>query len=51
MDILGPLPETRKGSKYILVIGDYFTKWKEAFPMHDMEASTVATIFINEFIC
>ena len=43
IDILGPLPETRKGNKYILVIGDYFTKWKEAFPMQDMEASTVAT--------
>ena len=51
MDILGPLPETRKGNKYILVIGDYFTKWKEAFPMRDMEAATVANIFIQEFIC
>ena len=30
MDILGPLPETDHGNKYILVIGDYFTKWKEA---------------------
>ena len=46
MDILGPLPETRKGNKYILVIGDYFTKWKEAFPMRDMGATTVANIFI-----
>ncbi len=38
MDILGPLPETERGSKYILVIGDYFTKWKEAYPMKNMEA-------------
>ena len=43
MDILGPLPETDHGNKYILVIGDYFTKWKESI--------TVARIFVNEFIC
>ena len=27
MDILGPLPLTERGNKYILVLGDYFTKW------------------------
>ena len=27
MDILGPLPQSVTGSKYILVIGNYFTKW------------------------
>ena len=51
MDILGPLPETDRGNKYILVIGDYFTKWKEAHAMPNMEAITVARIFVNEFIC
>ena len=51
MDILGPLPETDHGNKYILVIGDYFTKWKEAYAMPNMEAITVARIFVNEFIC
>ena len=51
MDILGPLPETARGNKYILVIGDYFTKWKEAHGMPNMEAITVARIFVNEFIC
>ena len=29
IDILGPLPQTVRGSKYILVVGDYFTKWME----------------------
>ena len=51
MDILGPLQETDHGNKYILVIGDYFTKWKEAHAMPNMEAITVARIFVNEFIC
>ena len=50
MDILGPLPETERGNKYILVIGDYFTKWKEAYPMRNMEATTVANILVHEFI-
>ena len=51
MDILGPLPETPRGNCYILVIGDYFTKWKEAFPLRDTEAVTVARVLVNEFIC
>jgi len=51
MDILGPLPETERGHKYILVIADYFTKWTEAFPMHDMEAQTVAKLFVHHFVC
>ena len=51
MDILGPLPETNLGNKYILVVGDYFTKWKEAYPMRDMEATTVARLLVNEFFC
>jgi hypothetical protein len=25
-DIMGPLPESEEGNKYILVIADYFTK-------------------------
>ena len=50
MDILGPLPLTPRLNKYILVIGDYFTKWTEAFPMPDMETGTVARLFVNEFV-
>ena len=46
MDILGPLPLTPCSNKYILVIGDYFIKWTEAFPMSDMEAGTVAKLFV-----
>ena len=30
MDILGPLPVTERGNRYVLVIGDYFTKWVES---------------------
>ena len=51
IDILGELPQTEKGNKYILVIADYFTKWTESFPMPNIEARTVAKILVEEVVC
>ena len=51
IDILGPLPTTSRSNKYILVVGDYFSKWKEAYPVPNMEATTITTLLVNEFIC
>ena len=51
MDILGPLPETDRHNRYILVIADYFTKWAEALPLPNMEAETVAQKFVHHFVC
>jgi hypothetical protein len=42
VDILGPLPRTNKGNRYLLVVGDYFSKWSEAIPIRDQVAITVA---------
>ena len=47
MNILGPLPETVRGNRYVLVIADCFTKWTEAFPMSNMEAHTVAELILS----
>jgi hypothetical protein len=51
IDIMGPLPITENGNEYIMVIGDYFTKWKESFALRDHTAQTVADVLITEFIC
>lgn len=49
-DILGELPQTANGNKYILVVADYFTKWTEAFALPNIEAKTVAAKIVEEFI-
>ena len=51
VDILGPLPESPAGNKYILVTGDYFTRWMEAYPIPNQETSTVATKLIDKLFC
>ena len=51
IDLLGPLPLTKDGNKYLLVLVDYFTRWVEAFPLPDQTAETVARSFIHEFVC
>ncbi len=48
MDFIGPLPETSKGNKHILVVVDHFTKWCEAFATPDQKASTVAPLLISK---
>ncbi|GBM57276.1 Transposon Ty3-I Gag-Pol polyprotein [Araneus ventricosus] len=50
LDILGPFPVTTKGSRYVLVLMDYFTKWPEAIPIPDQEASTVAEELVQSWI-
>ncbi|CAG2217472.1 unnamed protein product [Mytilus edulis] len=50
IDILGPLPKSTRGNKFLLVIGDYFTKWMEAIPIQDREATTVANKLIERIV-
>ncbi|GFT10349.1 retrovirus-related Pol polyprotein from transposon 412 [Trichonephila clavipes] len=49
-DILGPLPKTVSGNKYLLVVMDYFTKWPEVYPIPDQEAPTVAEAVVQHWI-
>ncbi|GFS57997.1 uncharacterized protein TNCV_3124741 [Trichonephila clavipes] len=49
-DILGPLARSSDGNNNILVVMDYFTKWPEAYPIPDQEASTVAEVLVRHWI-
>ena len=51
LDILGPLAETPRGNKYVLVMIDQFTKWIELHALAEQTADTVARVFVEEFIC
>eukprot|EP00731_Ephydatia_muelleri_P003753 Em0001g3753a len=51
VDIMGPLPETERGSKYVLVVADYYTKWVEVYGIPNQEATTVAVKLVDEMFC
>ncbi|XP_041668161.1 uncharacterized protein LOC121525978 [Cheilinus undulatus] len=51
LDIMGPLNETERRNRYVLVIQDYFTKWVEAFPLPNDQAVTVADVLASEWVC
>ena len=51
MDIIGPLPCSSKGNKYILTCTDYFSRWLEAIPIADKAAATVARAFMTNVVC
>ena len=51
MDLVGPLPETPRGHKYIMTVTDYFTKWAEAAALKDKTAVSVADVLYSVSIC
>ena len=49
MDIVGPLPRSRSGNKYILTICDYATRYLEAIPLSSTEAKRIARELVKLF--
>ena len=49
MDIIGPLPRSKSGNKYILVLCDYATRYPEAVPLHSIDAVHIAEELIKVF--
>ena len=47
---MGPLPETSRGNKHLLVVMGHLTKWREVFPTKDQQAKTVAEILVNRVL-
>ncbi len=50
MDIVGPLPETYNGNRYILVMSEYTTRYMIGVAIRDQKASTVANAFIMHVV-
>ena len=50
-DIMGPLPPTANGNKYIVVVTDLFSKWVEAFPVKSTDTETLARLLVDEVVC
>ena len=48
MDVAGPYPITSTGNQYCLLVGCYFSKWLESFPIPDQKATTVARKLVSE---
>ena len=49
MDILGPLPRSRSGNRFILVICDYATRYPEAFALRSIDAEHVVEALMTFF--
>ena len=47
---MGPMPLTKDKNRYILVIGDYFTRWMEAYSLPSQHAEVIAEKLVHEFI-
>ena len=45
MDLIGPLPTTRKGCKHDIVVIDYFTKWAKA-----KDLAQISTVKVEKFV-
>ena len=52
IDFIGPMsPVAKDGSRYILTISDYFTKWVEVVPTVNKMASTMASSLFKVSMC
>ena len=49
MDIVGPLPRTHKGNRFVLTVVDFSTRYPEAFALRSQTAEEVANALILMF--
>nr|VZH99630.1 unnamed protein product [Spirometra erinaceieuropaei] len=51
VDLMGPMPPSSGGNRYVLVLVDFFTKWCAAVPLPQADAMTVAKAILSEWFC
>ena len=50
VDIIGPLPRTKRGNRYILTVQCSFTKWVEAYAVPNQRAKTCAKTLMDNWV-
>lgn len=50
VDIVGPLPPTTEGYRYLVTMIDRCTRWPEAIPVSDITAEVIAKVLYNNWI-
>lgn len=51
MDLVGPLPKTLRGNRYLLTMTDFFSGWVEACAIPEDTTEEVAHAFVEVWIC
>ena len=49
-DCMGPPPVTNLGNCYILILGDFFTKYSEGAALPSIETALIAQVFLDKVI-
>lgn len=47
IDIIGPLPKSQNGHRYVLTVIDYATRYPEATALQDIQADTIANALVS----
>jgi len=51
VDVVGPLPITPKGNRYIIVAVEYLSKWQEAQAVVEANALSISNFLYQNIIC
>ena len=51
IDIVGPLPTTEQGNRYILTVQDCLTKYSDAIPLKTIDSVSIACALAEHVIC
>ena len=49
-DCIGPLAATNLGNRYILIIGDLFTKYIETADLPSIETTIITQVFLDKIV-
>ena len=51
IDLVRPLPRTKRGNQWILVLSDHLTRWQDPIAIPNATAPTVATVLDEKVFC